>query len=114
MDSERRKKDKAKNKKAQAEAHRKQAEQVIDAQQKRAQELRSVVFAAARTGNMEKVKDGVWKDGVDTAGGEIKYEKYAQNIPDDPLETLLHIAAKKGNVELFHWLDAHSLLLFYP
>jgi hypothetical protein len=54
------------------------------------------------------VKSGIWEDGVDAAGGEIQHEEFIPVKPDDALETLSHIAAKKRDVELFKWLDTHS------
>lgn len=113
-DAERRQKAKAERKKADAEAQRKKTEATVRSQHQRTQELRSTVFAAARQGDFEKVKCGIWKDGVDAAGGEVKYEEFIKNIPKDPLETLLHIAAKIGKTNLFEWLDAHSSLFDSP
>ncbi|KAJ3560742.1 hypothetical protein NP233_g10633 [Leucocoprinus birnbaumii] len=108
IDAERRQKDKAQRKKAQAEVERKEAQEKIRSQQQRTQELRSGVFAAARNGDIDKVKNGIWKNGVDAAGGEVKYEEFAQTTPQDISETLLHIAAKAGKTALFEWLDAHN------
>ena len=47
---------------------------------------------------------------MDAAGGEIRTgsEAFAKSQLADPKETLLHIAAKNGNLELVEWLDSHS------
>ena len=101
---------KAASKKAEAENQRKKAAQTAQLQQQRVQSLRSATFTAARAGEASKVKKGVWEDAVDPAGGEIKMgcENYVAVHPDDPLETLLHIAARNGDADLVEWLDAHS------
>lgn len=56
------------------------------------------------------MKKGIWEDGVDASGGEIKIgcEDFAPHPVIDKQETLLHIAAMKGNVDLVEWLDVHS------
>lgn len=79
-------------------------------QQQRVQALRSATFAAARAREASKVRQGIWEHGVDPAGGEIKTgcENYVAAYPEDPMETLLHIAAEKGDAGLVEWLDAHS------
>lgn len=68
------------------------------------------MFAAARGGNAAEVRKGVWEQAVDAAGGEVKTgsDSYVKSPPKDPKETLMHIAAKQGDVELVEWLDAHS------
>ncbi|KAH7106021.1 DnaJ-domain-containing protein [Auriculariales sp. MPI-PUGE-AT-0066] len=66
----------------------------------RAQVLRSDIFAAMRNGDAARVKKGVWEDSVDAAGPEI--------IGNSAGETLLHIAAGRGDIELVHWLDEHN------
>lgn len=52
----------------------------------------------------------MWEDGVDPAGGEIKMgcENYVAVHPEDPMQTLSHIAAQNGDAELVEWLDGHS------
>jgi hypothetical protein len=75
------------------------------------QTLRSAAFAAARSGNAEKVKKYIYEDELDAAGGEIKTgcESFVDRKPKDPSETLLHIVAKKlGNADLVEWLDTHG------
>ena len=97
-------------KKAQAEAQRSKAEATARTLQQQAQTKRSAVFSAARAGKQDKVKTGVWEDGVDAAGGEAKVgcDAFMKTKPNDPQETLLHIAARNGDKELVEWLDAHS------
>ena len=98
------------NKKAQAEASRKSAETKAKAQHEQSQTLRSAVFAAARSGDSQKAKKGVYEDQVDAAGGEVKKgcDTYVKALPKDPLETLSHIAAESGNTDLLEWLDTHG------
>ncbi|KAJ3507934.1 hypothetical protein NLJ89_g6030 [Agrocybe chaxingu] len=110
LDAERRQREKFEAKKAQAEAARKSSEERARALLQKAQEKRTSVFAAARRGNAEKVKKGVWEDGVDATGGEIKPDcaSFVQTPPKDLQETLLHVAAMKGDVDLIKWLDSHS------
>lgn len=112
QDAEKRQKQKASNKKAQAEASRKNAETTARNLAQHVQALRSTVFAAARNGDAEKVKKGVWEDNVDAAGGEVKKgsEEFVSKQPADPSETLMHIAASRGDVDLVEWLDSHSKL----
>ena len=89
---------------------RKKAEDAIRAQLERGQALRSATFAAARVGDVEKVKKGVYVDEVDASGGEMKRggEEFIKHVPEDSKETLLHIAAKRGDAGLVAWLDSHS------
>ena len=110
QEAEKRQKAKRANKKGQAEASRRKAEDTIRTQQERAQILRSSIFAAARSGDAEKVRKGVWEDSVDAAGGEIKKgcEAFVTTPPNDPKETLMHIAVKHGDADLVEWLEAHS------
>lgn len=60
------------------------------------------------------MKKGIWEDNVDAAGGEVKIgsEEFfnPEDLPKDSHETLLHIAASKGNKELVEWLVNHSKL----
>lgn len=109
-EAEARQKAKASSKKAQAEASRKSAADKVRLRLERSQESRSTVFAAARRGEVEKVQKGIWESGVDASGGEVKKgaECFVKDPPKDPLETLLHIAARKGTVSLVEWLDTHS------
>lgn len=108
--AESRQKAKKGRKKAEAEDSRKSAVAAARALQEKAQAARSAVFAAARAGYTEKVKKGVWEDNVDAAGGEIRTgcEEFVPVSPKDPRETLIHIAAKSGNMDLVEWLDTHS------
>ena len=69
--AEARQKAKASNKKAKAEASRKTAETKAREQLERSQTLRSAVFAAARSGDAQNVKKGIYEDHVDAAGGEV-------------------------------------------
>ena len=69
------------------------------------------MFAAARNGDAEAVKKGVYEDDVDAAGGEVKlgHDEFVKVVPKDRKETLLHIAAKRGDAELVEWLCSHSM-----
>lgn len=98
------------NKKTQAEAAKLEAAQKARIQRQQIQQKRSAVFAAARHGNSEAVKKGIWEDSVDAAGGEVKpgHEEFAVAPPQDPGETLLHIAAANAKTELVEWLIDHS------
>ncbi|KAJ6497051.1 hypothetical protein C8R47DRAFT_1113655 [Mycena vitilis] len=108
--AEERQKAKVEAKKAQAEAQRSKAEAKARSLQQQAQTQRSAVFSAARANKRDKVKSGVWEDGVDAAGGEVKAgcNAFVKATPKDEQETLLHIAARNGDTELVEWLDAHS------
>ena len=70
------------------------------------------MFSAARQGDNEKVKKGVWEDEVDAAGGEVRRgcESFVKSMPADNSETLLHIATRRGDAELVEWLDTHSMI----
>jgi len=74
------------------------------------QERRSTVFGAARAGDAAKVKAGIYEYNVDAAGGEVRKgsESFITHPPKDPLETLMHICAKRGDIDLLEWLDTHS------
>ncbi|KAG2158242.1 DnaJ-domain-containing protein [Suillus bovinus] len=98
------------SKKAESVAARKRAAETAEAQQRRIQTIRSEAFSAARKGDAVKVRKAVWEENVDAAGGEIKpgCETYVKRPPEDLKETLLHIAARRGDVDLVEWLDAHS------
>lgn len=110
MEAEIRRKQKSQRKKAQAEANRKSSEERTRVLMKKAQENRSAVFDAARKGEGERVKRGIQQDGVDAAGGEIKpgCVDFVKTFPEDPMETLMHISATKGDLDLIKWLDSHS------
>ena len=69
-----------------------------------AQSKRSAVFAAAREGRSDVVRRAVWEEGVAESGGEAITADYALPAGVDRLETLLHIAAKRGDLELVRWL----------
>ena len=103
-------------KKAQAEASRKSAENKAKAQLERSQTLRSAVFTAARAGDAQKVKKGVYEDHVDAAGGEIKRgcDAFVKAPPKNRSETLSHIAAERGDSALFEWLDTHGKPHIFP
>jgi hypothetical protein len=98
------------SKKAESLAARKRAAETAEAQQRRVQTIRSEAFSAARKGDAVKVRKAVWEENVDAAGGEIKpgCETYVNRLPEDPKETLLHIATQQSDVDLVEWLDAHS------
>ena len=70
------------------------------------------MFSAARQGDNEKVKKGVWEDEVDAAGGEVRIgcDSFVKSMPADKSETLLHIATRRGDAELVEWLDTHSMI----
>ncbi|THU87231.1 hypothetical protein K435DRAFT_681960 [Dendrothele bispora CBS 962.96] len=108
--AEKRQKAKVDQKKAQAELHRKKAEEAARTQRQRTQSRRSAVFKAARGGNTEKVRKGIWEDNVDATGGEVNpgCDEFVTTLPKDNQETLLHIAARNGDHKLVEWLDAHN------
>jgi hypothetical protein len=33
---------------------------------------------------------------------------FVKSFPEDPMETLMHISATKGDLDLIKWLDSHS------
>ncbi|KAJ8519514.1 hypothetical protein ONZ45_g3589 [Pleurotus djamor] len=108
--AEKRQEAKRKNKKAAATNQKKHARDVLRSKQRESQVLRSQVFAAARANDVATVKRGIWEQGVDASGGEIKVgcEEFIQSPVADKQETLLHIAAMNGDTELVKWLDAHN------
>jgi hypothetical protein len=110
LEAEKRQKNKIETKRAQAEAVRKSSEERARLLLQEAQTIRSFVFAAAREGNAEQVKKGIWEDAVDAAGGEVKNESanFVKDHPVDAKETLLHIASASGDFELVKWLDSHG------
>ncbi|TFY56905.1 hypothetical protein EVJ58_g7351 [Rhodofomes roseus] len=111
--AEERQRVKVAQKKAQAAASQKSVEEKARTREQHLQRLRSEIFAAARRGDSARVKKGVYEDNVDAAGGEIRKggEKFVETLPNDPRETLLHIAAKCGDAELVEWLDSHGKLI---
>lgn len=113
-DAATRKKEKAERKREKAKQDRQSAAKVLASQQEKIQALRSKVFAAARKGDADTVKKGVWEQDVDPSGGEIKSDcdHLVRQKPTDPQETLLHIAARLGNKDLLEWLGSHSVLSF--
>ncbi|EJD34931.1 DnaJ-domain-containing protein [Auricularia subglabra TFB-10046 SS5] len=98
--AERRKK-KASKKKAAAAQSQASAAQAAQTLRERTQAIRSEVFAAARRGDSARVKKGVWEESVDAAGPE-------QLGAGQKGETLLHIAAARGDIDLLEWLDKHN------
>ncbi|KAH6918348.1 hypothetical protein BKA70DRAFT_13601 [Coprinopsis sp. MPI-PUGE-AT-0042] len=110
LDAEKRQREKQEAKKAKAESDRKKSEAAARNQQIKTQRLRSDTFAAARSGNASKVKEGVWEHSVDATGGEILpgCGAFVKNKPQDQKESLLHIAVKKGDLELVQWLTSHG------
>ena len=114
-EAEQRKRKKASAKKAAAEASRRAAEDKARSQQEQLQSKRSNVFAAARRNDTDAVKKGVWEDEVDASGGETRKgsELFMKSTPADSRETLMHIAAKHGNLDLVEWLDSHGMLLTF-
>lgn len=108
--AEKRQQERVAQKKAQAERSKQAAAQKIRDQLQQSQIQRSATFAAARQGNADKVKLGVYKNNVDAAGGEVKRDadEFVKTLPKDAQETLLHIAAKQGDLELVQWLADHS------
>lgn len=110
LKAEERQKKKVEAKKAQLEANRKSSEERTKEILRSAQNIRSSVFSAARKGQSDLVKKGVWEDGIDAAGGEIKpgCSTFVNSTPSDLQETLLHIATKNGDLGLVKWLDSHS------
>jgi len=107
---EERRKQKRAAKKSQAKAKAREAEQTAQRMKERAQTLRSNVFQAARDKNSVKVKDGIDEFSVDASGGEVRTgcEEFVKILPDDPRETLLHIATKNGDADLVEYLDRHG------
>lgn len=109
-EAQKRQRTKASAKKASAEASRKTAEEKVRAQQEQMQTLRSQIFDAARKGDAATVRKGVWEQNVDAAGGEIRQgsEAFAKSRPADPKETLMHIAARNGDLDLVEYLGKYS------
>ena len=109
-DAATRKKEKAERKREKAKQDRQSAAKVLASQQEKMQTLRSKVFTAARNGDADAVKRGVWEEDVDPSGGEIKpgCDHLVRQKPTDFQETLLHIAARLGNKDLLEWLGSHS------
>jgi len=110
-DAATRQKEKAERKREKAKQDRQSASKLLASQRERMQALRSKVFAAARNGDADAVRKGVWEQDVDPSGGEIKpgCDHLVRQKPADPRETLLHIAARRGDKDLVEWLGSHSL-----
>lgn len=117
-------------KQAAANARAYSAAAVLD-QLRTAQARRSEVFAAARAGRADLVRKGVWEDNV-AAGeperlpgfvadqdaekenvgvGQKGKGKKSDKDDKESVETLVHIAAKRGDAELVEWLIDHGALL---
>ena len=113
-DAATRQKEKAERKREKAKEDRQSAAKVLASQREKMQALRSKVFTAARNGDADTVKKGVWEQDVDPSGGEIKpgCDHLVRQKPADAHETLLHIAARRGDKDLVEWLGSHSLFLF--
>lgn len=111
-DAATRQKEKAKRKREKAEEDRQAAAKVLASQQEKIQAVRSMVFTAARNGDANVVKKGIWEQDVDPSGGEIRpgCDNLVLQRPWDPRETLLHIAARHGDKDLLEWLGSHSSL----
>jgi len=73
------------------------------------QKRRSAIFIAARAGRWEQVKKGIWEDYIYADGGEVLtgLEEIVPK-PKDPKETLLHLAAKAGVMDVFKCLVGHG------
>lgn len=73
------------------------------------QKRRSAIFTAARAGRWEQVKKGIWEENIDADGGEVLtgLEEIIPK-PKEPKETLLHLAAKAGVMDVFKWLVDHG------
>ncbi|KAF8350567.1 hypothetical protein F5887DRAFT_1126209 [Amanita rubescens] len=108
--AEERRQQKRAAKKSQAKAKAQKAEQTAQKMKERAQTLRSNVFQAAREKKSAKVKDGIDEFSVDANGGEVRTgcEEFVKIFPDDPRETLSHIATKNGDADLVEYLDRHG------
>ena len=71
--------------------------------------MRSTLFAAARGGRWDQVKRGICEGNVDANGVEVLtgLEEIIPK-PREPKETLLHLAAKAGVIDIFKWLVKHG------
>ncbi|KAG8907400.1 hypothetical protein FRB99_004425 [Tulasnella sp. 403] len=100
------------SRKATAEANRVASEKKAREALERRQKTRSDVFEAARRGDDDAVRKGIWESNVDAAGGEALKggDDLIANKADnwDPLETLLHIAVSRGGLALVQWLVDHN------
>ena len=78
------------------------------------QKKRSTIFTAARAGRWEQVKKGISEDNVDADGTEL-LTGLEKIIPKskEPKETLLHLAAKAGVIDIFKWLVDHGGSCWY-
>lgn len=114
-DAATRQKEKAKRKREKAKQDHEMAAEVLASQQENRQVLRSKAFAAARNGDADIVKRGVWEQDVDPSGGEIKpgCDHSVRRKPSDPREMLLHVTARHGDKNLLEWLGSHSSSLFF-
>jgi hypothetical protein len=74
------------------------------------QALRSSIFAAAKKGDAEAVKKGIYEDEVDAAGPEMLPGSDSKEAMKgaNALETLLHIVVDNGDTKLAEWLLDHS------
>ena len=94
---------------AQAETPRKQRQ----AQDTQLQCICCGIFAAARNGDNDRVQKGIWEEGVNSIGGEIRKgcAFLVKAMSDDLLESLLHIFAQQGHLQFVDWLHTHGPLL---
>jgi hypothetical protein len=94
-----------------------QYKQTVQDTKRASQRKRSEVFKMARSGDAEGVKKAIWEQNVDAAGGE-----YLVGMKEDPIfakswkdadcdlnETLLHIFARSGELDMVKWLIDHSM-----
>ena len=109
--SSQRKQQKQKKKEDRAKARKQQAGTIKETK-RASQRRRSEVFEMARVGDVESVKKGVWEQNVDAAGPEclvgMEDDPTCPGHTHDKRETLLHIFARRGDLDTLKWLLDHS------
>lgn len=110
-----RRKAKSDNKRHEAEAERERIAARAHEARLKSQVKRSAAFVAARAGRSAAVREAVWEDDVQASEGEwLAGVLRPRAYKEDHKETLLHLAATHGDVDLAFWLLDHGASAVSP